>query len=137
MVIVDSSVIIDALAGRSTPQTIWLNQQLLLQRIGITSAIQMEVLQGIRDDKLFESTVQGLHVFEIFETGSSSLAIASAQNFRQLRKIGVTIRNSIDCLIATFCIQEGHLLLHNDRDYDAFERHLGLKVIHLPTLQLQ
>ena len=136
MVIVDSSVIIDALAGRRTPQTLWLNQQLPLQRIGITSAIQMEVLQGIREDKLFEPTAQGLLLFEIFETGSSSLAVASAQNFRRLRKIGITIRSSIDCLIATFCIQADHQLLHNDRDYDAFEKHLGLQVIHLLDFQL-
>jgi predicted nucleic acid-binding protein len=132
MVIVDTSVVIDYLADRITPHTNWLDQQASLQRIGITSLVQAEVLQGIRADKLFAVTLEILNEFEIFETGSSELAISAARNFRALRKKGVTIRSTIDCLIATFCIEEGHTLLHNDRDFDAFERHLGLRVLR-PT----
>lgn len=136
MVIVDTSVMIDYLAGRTNPHTHWLNLQIPSQRIGITSMVQMEVLQGIRDDRRWESTIELLNIFEIFETGSSELALAAAQNFRVLRKTGITIHTSIDCLIATFCMQERYELLHNDRDFDAFEEHLGLRVIHPPALPL-
>ena len=130
MVIVDTSVLIDYFADRLTPQTDWLDQHTTLQRIGMTSLIQTEVLQGIREDKLFAHTLEILNEFEIFETGSRELAIAAARNFRTLRKSGITIRGTIDCLIATFCLEEGHELLHNDRDFDHFEKHLGMKVLH-------
>ena len=68
--------------------------------------------------------------FEVFETGGINLAMAAAQNYRTLRRQGLTIRATIDGLIATFCLLNGYALLHNDRDYDAFESALGLKVIH-------
>ena len=58
------------------------------------------------------------------------LALQSAQNYRALRKKGITTRKTIDCLIATFCIAEHHKLLHRDSDYDGFEKHLGLSVVH-------
>lgn len=134
MVIVDTSVLIDYLADRITLQTHWMGLNISSQRIGITSLIQTEVLQGIREDKLFAEALVILNGFEIFETGSSELAIASARNFRVLRKTGITIRSTIDSLIATFCIEEGHILLHNDRDFDVFETRLGLQVLHPPRL---
>jgi hypothetical protein len=130
MVIVDASVLIDYLDDRTTRQTQWLDRQSELERIGITSLTQAEVLQGIRTDEAFLETLQFLNRFEIFEIGSSVLAITSARNYRSLRRMGITIRNTIDCLIATFCIEEDHVLLHNDRDFDAFEQHLGLQVAH-------
>jgi predicted nucleic acid-binding protein len=68
--------------------------------------------------------------FEIFETGGEDLAVVSAQNYRLLRTHGHTVRKTIDCLIATFCLIQGHSLLHRDRDFDAYEKHLGLQVIH-------
>jgi predicted nucleic acid-binding protein len=131
MVIVDASVLIDYLDGRTTRHTEWLDRQSELERIGVTSLTQVEVLQGIRTDEAFLVALQLLNSFEIFEIGSSVLAIASARNYRSLRKMGITIRNTIDCLIATFCIEEDHVLLHNDRDFDPFEQHLGLQVAHL------
>jgi len=129
VVIVDTSVLIDLLAGRTTSQTDWLNQNAGLRRLGITTLILSEVLQGIRSDELFVATLGTLDQFAIFETGSRAIAVASARNYRALRRMGVTIRNMIDCFIATFCIEEGHILLHNDRDFDAFEAHLGLEVV--------
>jgi hypothetical protein len=66
----------------------------------------------------------------IFENFTAELAIASAENYRALRDRGVTVRKTIDCMIATFCIVEGYELLHRDRDFDAFELQLGLRVIH-------
>ena len=136
MVIIDTSVLIDYFADRPTPHVHWLNQQVLSQRLGITSLIQMEVLQGIRGDRLFTETQAALDAFMVFEIGSSETAIASAENFRVLRKRGITIRSSIDCFIATFCMQHQHALLHNDRDFDAFEKHLGLRVVHPPDAPL-
>jgi predicted nucleic acid-binding protein len=66
----------------------------------------------------------------VYATGGTELALAASDNYRFLRKRGITIRKTIDCLIATFCIREGHALLHRDRDFDPFEEHLGLKVVH-------
>ena len=62
--------------------------------------------------------------------GGAALAVAAARNYRRLRAAGWTIRRTVDCLIATFCLMEDHELLHNDRDFDPFERALGLRVIH-------
>lgn len=134
MVIVDSSVLIDYLADRITRETVWLDQQVGLQRLGITSLNLCEVLQGVRGEGLFAQAVEILNQFAIFEVGSYQLAVVSARNFRTLRKEGITIRNTIDCLIATFCMEEGHTLLHNDRDFDPFKTRLGLKVLDLPEL---
>jgi len=129
MVIVDSSVLIDFLGGKQNEQTDWLNLHLGLEPIGITSLILSEVLQGIRSDKRFAETVDVLSQFTIFETGSTELAIASAQNYRTLRGIGVTIRNTIDTFVATFCIEEGYRLLHHDSDFDHFAQYLRLRVV--------
>ena len=68
--------------------------------------------------------------FALILTGGEALAVAAAKNYRKLRSKGVTVRKTIDCLIATCCIEQGHSLLHNDRDFDGFEKHLGLRVIH-------
>ncbi len=129
-VIVDSSVLIDYLADRSTPQTDWLEHNFSRRRIGVTTLILIEVLQGIRRDDLFDETLDALEHFVLFEAGGRDLAVASARNYRALRQRGITIRNTIDCLTATFCINEGYELLHNDRDFNPFEEHLHLEVLH-------
>jgi predicted nucleic acid-binding protein len=134
MVIVDTSVLIDYLNNRVNAQTEWLDRQSDLHRIGITTLILCEVLQGIRGDDLFNETLTVLNQFAIFETGSERLSVASSRNCRALRGLGVTTRNTIDCFIATFCIEEGHWLLHNDSDFDYFEEHLGLRVVHPPAI---
>jgi predicted nucleic acid-binding protein len=129
MVIVDSSVLLDFLDGRQNPQTDWLTLHLDMQEIGITSLIQSEVLQGVRNDKRFGEVEEALNQFVIFETASSKLAIAAALNYRRLRSLGITPRNLIDTFLATFCIESGHDLLHRDRDFDGFAAHLGLSVV--------
>ena len=128
-VIVDSSVLIDYLADRSTSQTGWLDRNIGIHRIGITTLILTEVLQGVRKDDQFAETLSVLEHLAIFETGSRDLAVRSASNYRALRRRGITIRNTIDCLTATFCIDEGYELLHNDRDFDPFQEHLHLEVV--------
>jgi len=117
------------LADKHNEQTDWLNLHIGSEPIGITSLILSEVLQGIRSERRFAETVDALSQFVLFETGSSALAIASARNYRTLRGLGVTIRNTIDTIVATFCIEESHQLLHRDADFDHFKEHLGLVVV--------
>ena len=130
MTIVDTTVWIDYLAGTANPHTQWLDQQLNQQRLGLTDLILCEVLQGIRGDSTFARVRRDMTKFEVFATGGEALAVASAQNYRFLRAHGHTVRKTIDCLIATFCLSGGHTLLHRDRDFDLFEKHLGLRVLH-------
>lgn len=130
MVIVDSTVWVDYFNGRHNPETDWLDDRLEDERLGLTTLILCEVLQGVRDDRraaLVETELRGL---EIFESGGLELAVRAASNYRVLRGRGRTVRKTIDVLIATFCLQEQHSLLHRDRDFDPFEELLGLSVIH-------
>lgn len=130
MVIVDSTVWVDYFNGRNNPETDWLDDQLSDERLGLTTLILCEVLQGVRDERraaLVEAELRGL---EIFEAGGVELAIQAARNYRALRSRGRTVRKTIDVLIATFCLQDQHSLLHRDRDFDPFEELLGLSVIH-------
>ncbi len=130
MIIVDTSVWIDFGRETATPQTDWLENELKRRRLAITDLILCEVLQGIRDDRNYHEARDALLKLEVFPTGGTNFALAAAENYRALRKKGTTIRKTIDCLIATFCILNGHSLLHSDRDFDAFEKELGLQVIH-------
>ena len=130
MVIVDASVVIDFLANRANPQAIWLDMRIDLERIGITSLTLAEVMQGIRYEAQAQKILARLSRFAVMDIPNGKLAITSARNYRELRTLGFTVRSTIDCLIATFCIEQKHVLLHNDRDFDAFEEHLGLLVLH-------
>ena len=121
MTIVDTTVWIDYLAGVVNPQTTWLDREVGRRPVGLTDLILCEVLQGIRGEASSRQVQGDLAKFNLFSTGGQALAIASAQNYRDLRVRGITVRKTIDCLIASFCLQEGHSLLHRDRDFDAFE----------------
>jgi predicted nucleic acid-binding protein len=129
MVIVDTTVWIDYFRGIKNPQSLWLNVEAQNKRLGLTDLILSEVLQGIRDDQEFLKVQRELLRFEVFTTGGIDLAVHAAENFRALRKKGFTIRRIADCWIATFCLREGHELLHRDRDFDPFESELGLRVV--------
>ncbi len=137
MVIVDSSVWIDFLNQRHTPQTQWLSASRSLGEVGLTTLILAEVLQGIRHDSRFRRAEQFFRSLPVVDSYGYTLAVRAASNFRTLRALGVTIRSTVDCLIATLCIEAGYQLLHCDSDYDFFERHLNLTVLHptpLPVL---
>lgn len=136
MVIVDSSVWIDYLNDKVSIETDWLEASLGQHEIGLTSLILCEVLQGIRHDRRFNETREALFAFSVFEGITANLAVASAQNFRLLQRLGITVRKTVDCIIATFCIEEGHQLLHHDSDFEPFEHHLGLHVLHPPAMPL-
>ena len=130
MVIVDGTVWVDYLNGRSTRQTTWLDRELDRQRLGITDLILCEVLQGVRGEARAVEVRARLLTLEVYSTGGIDLAVATASNYRTLRARGRTPRTTIDSLIATFCLVNGHELLHNDRDYDHYEQLLGLRVVH-------
>lgn len=130
MVIVDTTVWIDYLRGTQNPETAWLDREMQVQPLGLTDLILCEVLQGIQEQSTFAQARRDLLRFEVFHTGGSELAIAAAQNYRELRRRGYTVHKTIDCLIATFCLEARHELLHRDRDFDSFEKVLGLRVVH-------
>ena len=130
MVIVDTTVWVDYFRGEANPETEWLNREVSQRRLGLTDLILCEVLQGITDNRSFGQVEEQLLAFEVFSSGGAPMAVASARNYRKLRSRGFTVRKTIDCLIATFCIETGQQLLHRDRDFDLFEDHLGLAVIH-------
>ncbi len=130
MIIVDTTVWIDYLRGMRTPHAEWLEGNLHRERLGLTDLILCEVLQGVTTERAFETVHRELLRFEIYPMGGADLAIEAAKNYRRLREAGRTVRRTIDSLIATYCLRQGHTLLHNDRDYDPFEELLGLLVLH-------
>ena len=130
MVIVDTTVWVDYLRGVTNPETDWVHAELPRQRLGLTDVILCEVLQGVRDEFAAKDVERQLLKLEVFDTGGVDLAREAARNYRTLRRSGHTVRKTIDCLIATFCLREQHSLLHRDRDFDSFENLLQLSVIH-------
>lgn len=131
MVIVDTTVWVDYFRGARNLETDWLDREAHKVRIGLTNLILCEVLQGVRSDREFLLIKEELLRFELFQAGGLELAVAAAKNFRSIRQKGQTVRKMVDCLIATFCLANGHTLLHRDRDFDVFERNLGLFVLHV------
>ncbi len=129
MILVDSSVWIDFFRGAPTPQVEKLDSLLGSTRLAVGDLIMAEVLQGVRDDREFNLVRRTLEDFTLVELVGKEIAIQAARNFRILRDLGVTVRKTIDTIIATRCIESGFELLHSDQDFDAFERHLGLKVV--------
>ena len=126
----DTTVWVDYFQGVENPETEWLNTELDRQRLGLTDIILCEVLQGVRDDVVAREVERRLLNLEVFDTGGVAVAREAARNYRALRSRGHTVRKTIDCLIATFCLRGQHSLLHRDRDFDPFEKFLELSVIH-------
>ena len=130
MVIVDTTVWVDYFNGTSTPEVEWLDREVARQRLGLLDLAVCEVLQGLGTDEEATRILGHLQRFEICETGGLRLAEAAAKNYRLLRSRGKTVRKTIDCIIATYCLEYDHALLHCDRDFEAFEEFLGLQVVH-------
>jgi predicted nucleic acid-binding protein len=129
LILVDSSVWIDYFNGTITPQTEALDRLLGNESLAIGDLILTEVLQGFADKRDFNQARKMLTSLIVIELGGQGIAIQAAKNFRALRNLGVTIRRTIDAVIATRCIESGYDLLHNDRDFDPFVKHLGLRVV--------
>ena len=129
MILVDSSVWIDYFRGTKTEQTDLLDALLSSEPVAIGDLMLAEVLQGFSSERDFNQAKNVLLSLQQIEIGGTELAVQAARNFRTLRLHGVTVRKTIDALIATRCIESDLLLLHSDRDFDAFERYLGLRVL--------
>lgn len=129
MILVDSSVWISYLNAKSTQETEFLESILGKSPIVLPDLVYSEILQGYRDDIVFQETKSFLDEFPFAIIGSKELSLASAQNYRFLRKKGITIRKTIDCYIASYCISKDIPLLHSDRHFDPFVEYLGLKSI--------
>jgi predicted nucleic acid-binding protein len=129
VILVDSSVWIDYFSGSITPQTEKLDSLLGREPLAIGDLILTEVLQGFDDEREFETARTMLASLTGVELGGAEIAIQAAKNFRALRGRGVTVRKTIDTIIATRCIESGHDLLHNDKDFEPFVKHLGLRVV--------
>jgi predicted nucleic acid-binding protein len=129
VILVDSSVWIDYFKGTITAQTEILDKLLGHEPLAIGDLILTEVLQGFAEEHDFNKARKMLTSLMVVELGGREIAIQAAKNFRALRVLGVTVRGTIDTLIATRCIESGYDLLHNDRDFDPFTKHLGLRAV--------
>ena len=129
MILVDSSVWFDYFRGTVTAQTDRLNELLGRQVLAVGDLILAEVLQGFATDRAFNEARRLMQSLDLVVLGGVDIAIQSAKNFRRLRSNGVTVRKTIDTIIATRCIVSGYDLLHDDRDFEAFEKVLGLRSV--------
>ena len=128
MILVDSSVWINYFNGIESDATNQLDIILGHEDVIMGDLIMAEVLQGFRDDKDFRKAKQLLTSFTVHNLLNEHIAIKSAENFRTLRKKGLTIRKTIDSIIATYCIENQTILLESDKDFEPFSKHLGLKL---------
>jgi predicted nucleic acid-binding protein len=127
VILVDSSVWIDYFRGTNSVAAESLDQLLQAEPVAIGDLILAEVLQGFTSERDFAEARKLLTALEVVTLGGEALAIEAARNHRRLRALGFTVRKTIDTLIATWCIENDVVLLHNDRDFDAFEKHMGLR----------
>lgn len=127
MVLIDTSVWVDFFNGKISDQTEKLDHYLSSTVIIVGDLILAEVLQGFKNDKDYQIAKSLLTELELVQLCNSDLATKSAQNYRMLRKQGITIRKTIDCLIATYCIETKTPLLFSDRDFVPYVKNLRLK----------
>lgn len=129
MILVDSGVWVDFLRNTPTVQAEWLDRHLGSEEFIVGDLVLAEVLHGFKDDRGFEEVRRLLGRLAQVAIGGEALAIESARNYRRLRARGVTVRGTVDVMIATCCLAHGYRLLHSDRDFDGFAEHLGLRVV--------
>lgn len=127
MIVVDSSVWIDYFTGADNKQANTLHNILGLKPVAIGDLILTEVLQGFRHDKDYKAARALFEDVTIFDMLGTEIALKSADNFRALRKKGITVRKTADVIIASFCIEQKLPLLFSDKDFKPFVKHLGLK----------
>ncbi len=127
MILVDSSVWIDYFRGTTTPQAEKLDAFLGNEPVATGDLILAEVLQGFVSNRDFNQARKLMTSLVIVDLAGQAIAIQSAKNFRVLRALGITVRKTIDTVIATRCIESGLSLLYSDRDFDPFVEHLGLR----------
>jgi predicted nucleic acid-binding protein len=128
VILVDSSVWVAQLRGQQTAATARLEAVASREPLLIGDLILLEVLQGARDEAHAARIEHGLRQYAIMSLLDPDLAARAARNYRKLRERGITVRKTADLIIGTFCIEHGHSLLHDDRDFSPMEEHLGLMV---------
>ncbi|HQL04148.1 MAG TPA: PIN domain nuclease [Treponemataceae bacterium] len=128
MIVADTSVWIDYVKGIDAPHTNILDYELVCNRVITGDIIIVEFLQGFKNDRDYLIAKQIMDNLEYRDFLGKEVAIQAANNYRKLRKLGITVRKTIDVIIATFCIENGFSLIHNDRDFDPMEELLGLVV---------
>jgi predicted nucleic acid-binding protein len=128
VIVVDTSVWINRLHNGSTAATRTLDAIVDPRQIAVGDIVMLEVLQGARTETLAARLERLLRRFSVVSMLNEDLALKAAGNYRALRRKGVTVRSSIDVVIGTFCIEHGHVLLHDDRDFAPMVQHLGLRL---------
>jgi len=126
VILVDSSVWIDYFRGVATPQADRLDALLGVEGLAMGDVVLAEVLQGFVSERDFVDALRLLTSLSVIDIAGQDIAVQAARNYRALRARGVTVRKTIDTLIATRCIESGYSLLYSDRDFDPFVEHLGL-----------
>jgi predicted nucleic acid-binding protein len=129
MILVDSSVWIDYFNGLATGETDALDDLLGREPVLIGDLILAEVLQGFRRDADYRKARALMETLELRTLGGRQVAMAAADNYRALRRRGITPRKTIDMIIGAYCLVHGLQLLHADRDFDVLEKELGLLVL--------
>ena len=127
MILVDSSVWIDYFRGTLTPQAEKLDSLLGSEPVVTGDLVLTEVLQGFGSEHDFNQAKKLLTSLVVVDLVGQGIAIQAAKNFRALRALGITVRKTIDTVIATRCIASGLTLLYSDRGFDPFVQHLGLR----------
>ncbi len=130
MIVVDTSVWVDHLRDIPSPEALLLDTLLDREPIVVGDLILCEVLNGVPGEAAARRAKSMLREFRIERMVDDTIAVEAARHVRALRRQGITIRKTMDLLIGTWCIRHRHDLLHRDRDYDAMEQHLGLRVVH-------
>lgn len=123
---VDSSVWIDYFRGTANQQTDHLDQLLGREPIIIGDLVLAEVMQGFSSERDFNQALRLFNSLDVIDVSNREIALQAARNFRRLRELGVTVRKTVDTLIATRCIEDSFALLYSDRDFEPFVQHLGL-----------
>jgi predicted nucleic acid-binding protein len=129
LIVVDSSVWIDYFNGAGTPATERLHALLGAQPLAVGDLILTEVLQGFRNEADYKTAKKLMTSLTVFDMLGRRNAIKCADNFRALRKRGITVRRTVDVIIATYCVEHSLPLLFQDRDFLPFVQHLGLRSV--------
>ena len=133
--VADTSVWIDFYRNPQTRHALRLNAAMEREDIIVPDLVLLEVLRGVASESLARAIEREFRHYDIAEIGGRELAVQAAEKFRFLRSKGITIRGTIDLMIGTWCIENKIPLLHNDRDFDMLEQHLGLICVPLDDFQ--
>ncbi len=127
MIVVDSSIFIDNLRNVLTPGVMALRSLERTRRIRLGDIVLMEVLRGARDNAHAARIRHDLERFPVVNMMNEAVAVHAADSYRRLRRLGITVHSTVEVIIATYCIDHGHELLHDDRDFLPMVEHLGLR----------